>query len=191
MKSDDEDTEEENNNDWGTEAVGWGPSSGGCCGFAKHTPQPISSIAFSYALCSLSFLHPPFHQGLPFFIILYPFFLCHLFMETWFFWPLCALVEEKKWKQNININKCVLRKEAICVFLADANSKGEQIIRYSNIIRILELNTSIRIRIRVTFLNRILFVSVFRWFSQTEYYLYSYSGDFLKPNTAGNFFSEY
>ena len=29
---------------------------------------------------------------------------------------------EKKWKQNININKCVLRKEAIGVFLADANS---------------------------------------------------------------------
>ena len=60
--------------------------------------------------------------------------------------------------------------------------RSERIIRYSNIIRILEPNTSIRIRIRVTFWNRILFVFVFRWFSQTEYYSYSYSGNFLKPN---------
>ena len=34
----------------------------------------------------------------------------------------CPSPCEKKWKQNININKCVLRKEAIGVFLADANS---------------------------------------------------------------------
>ena len=80
--------------------------------------------------------------------------------------------------------------EYVCV-----QSRGERIIRYSNIIRILEQNTSIRIRIRVTFFNRILFVFVFGQFSQTEYYsysysaisqteyyLYSYSGDFLKPN---------
>ena len=40
----------------------------------------------------------------------------------------------------------------------------------------LRTNTNICIRIRVTFWNRILFV--FGWFSQTEYYSYSYSGNF-------------
>ena len=32
------------------------------------------------------------------------------------------------------------------------------------------------------FWNRILFVFVFGWFSQTEYYSYSYSGNFFNPN---------
>ena len=41
-------------------------------------------------------------------------------------------------------------------------------------------NTSIRIRIQVTSWSQILFV--LGRFSQTEYYSYSYSGDFLKPN---------
>ena len=44
---------------------------------------------------------------------------------------------------------------------SDCKFRGERIIRYSNILRILEPNTSIRIRIWVTFLNRILFVFVF------------------------------
>ena len=67
------------------------------------------------------------------------------------------------------------------VWISPSRHRGERIIRYSNIIWILEPNTnSIRIRIRVTILNQILFIFVFGWFSQPEYYSYSYSSNF--PN---------
>ena len=53
---------------------------------------------------------------------------------------------------------------------------------------ILVFGSSIQIRNRVTFWNQILFVFVYGWFSQTKYYLYSYSGEFLRLNTTGKFF---
>ena len=73
-------------------------------------------------------------------------------------------------------------KDTYILSLSMTPFRGERIIWYSNIIRILEaeylywysysgdfLNPNIiRIRIRVTFWNRILFVFVFGWFSQTE-----------------------
>ena len=46
--------------------------------------------------------------------------------------------------------------------------RGEQIIRYSNIIRIIFEYQNICIRIRLIFSNRIIFVFVFGWFFQTE-----------------------
>ena len=44
-------------------------------------------------------------------------------------------------------------------------------------------NGSIRIRIRPNFETRIVFVFVFGHISKTEYYSYSYSATFLKPNS--------
>ena len=46
--------------------------------------------------------------------------------------------------------------------------RGERIIRYSNIIRIIFEYQIIRIRIRSLFSNRIIFVFVFGWIFQTE-----------------------
>ena len=47
-------------------------------------------------------------------------------------------------------------------------NRGERIIRYSNIIRIIFEYQNIRICIRSIFSNRIIFVFVFGWFFQTE-----------------------
>ena len=70
-----------------------------------HSHMHWVYFLFTSSLASM----PAYHHSLSF-----------LFMSS--FWPLCALVEKKKWKQNINIKKCVLRKEALCVFLVDAIS---------------------------------------------------------------------
>ena len=63
-------------------------------------------------------------------------------------------------------------------------------IRYSNIIRILEAEYLYSYSYSGDFLKPNIIRIRIRVFFQTEYYLYLYSGDFLKPNTAGNF-SEY
>ena len=47
-------------------------------------------------------------------------------------------------------------------------NRGERIIQYWNIIRIVDANTSIRIRIRVIFSSRMIFVFVFGRYFQTE-----------------------
>ena len=60
------------------------------------------------------------------------------------------------WKWNINIKMSNWPMPPTKLVW----NRGERIIRYSNIIRIL--------------------VFVFGWFSQTEYYSYSYSGNFFK-----------
>ena len=69
-------------------------------------------------------------------------------------------------------------KKSLCDGLDPIGHRGERIIRYSNDIRISKYSYSysvdifkpnnIRIRIRVIFSNRIIFVFVFRWFFQTK-----------------------
>ena len=107
MKSDDEDAEEENNNDWGTEPVGWGPSSGGCCGFAKHTLQPISSIAFSYALGLLSFYVLPFINA-----CLSSFFI--LFIHVIFLALVCPGREEEMETKHQHQEMCFAEGGSLC-----------------------------------------------------------------------------